>query len=66
MARGSSGRIVIEVDPEFKNRVYVALAKQQMTMKEWFVTASESLIGRERATGAKRKSRPPGRASHVS
>lgn len=66
MARGNSGRIVIEVDPEFKNRVYVALAKRQMTMKEWFVTASKSLIGRERASGAKRKSRTPGRGSHVS
>lgn len=58
MARGSSGRIVIDVDPEFKKRVYVALAERQMTMKQWFVMASEALL--RRGGRGKRSSRMRG------
>jgi hypothetical protein len=37
MARGSSGRIVIEVEPEFKKRLYRALAMHDCTLKDWFL-----------------------------
>jgi len=37
MARGDSGRIVIEVDPEMKRRLYAALALSGSTLKGWFV-----------------------------
>jgi hypothetical protein len=37
MPRGDSGRIVIEVDPEMKRRLYVALALSGSTLKDWFV-----------------------------
>lgn len=40
MARGESGRIVIEVEPEMKRRLYSALALTGSTLKDWFVKAA--------------------------
>jgi len=40
MARGQSGRIVIEVDPTFKLELYVALARSNSTLKDWFMDAA--------------------------
>ena len=37
MARGDSGRIVIEVDPETKRQLYAALDLTGSTLKDWFV-----------------------------
>lgn len=37
MARGESGRIVIEVEPEIKRRLYSALALSDSTLKDWFL-----------------------------
>ncbi len=44
MARGKSGRIVLEIDPELKRNLYMALEKNQKTMKEWFVKEASELI----------------------
>lgn len=37
MATGPSGRIVVDVDPEFKKQLYSALAAQGSTLKDWFI-----------------------------
>src|SRR5436309_1301785 len=37
MARGNSGRIVIEVEPETKRQLYAALDLAGSTLKEWFI-----------------------------
>jgi hypothetical protein len=37
VARGDSGRVVINVDPELKRALYVALAMSGSTLKDWFV-----------------------------
>jgi hypothetical protein len=37
MARGQSGRIVIEVDPVLKRDLHAALAADGSTLKEWFL-----------------------------
>ena len=37
MAKGSSGRIVIEVEPEIKHELYDALDKEGLTLKDWFL-----------------------------
>ena len=37
MAKGDSGRIVIEVDPDLKRRLYSALALESLTLKDWFI-----------------------------
>ena len=44
MARGKSGRIVIEIDPKLKRQIYATLEYKQETMKEWFVKEAEGLI----------------------
>jgi len=44
MARGDSGRIVIEVDPLLKGELYVELARQRLTLKAWFVANAELFL----------------------
>jgi hypothetical protein len=44
MARGQSGRIVLEVTPELKNELYSAISKKGMTLKDWFVDTAEQYI----------------------
>lgn len=44
MARGKSGRIVIEADPKLKSDLYLALAKKEMTLKEWFLKQAEEFV----------------------
>ena len=41
MAKGTSGRIVIEVDPTLKKELYSALEKEELTMKEWFMSNAD-------------------------
>lgn len=47
MARGKSGRVVLEIDPELKRQLYATLENKQQTMKEWFVKEAEGLIDGE-------------------
>lgn len=44
MSIGSSGRIVIEVDPDLKRSLYSNLTAQGLTLKEWFISKAESFI----------------------
>lgn len=37
MSRGNSGRIVIEINPKVKDQLYVALIKNKLTLKDWFL-----------------------------
>jgi len=37
MARGESGRIVLEIDPSQKVDLYSALATDGLTLKDWFL-----------------------------
>ena len=37
MAIGESGRIVLEIDPELKRKLYSMLALENKTLKEWFI-----------------------------
>lgn len=37
MARGESGRIVLEIDPSHKDEIYTALTKDGFTLKDWFL-----------------------------
>jgi hypothetical protein len=48
MARGESGRIVLEIDPDEKRELYSALTRDGMTLKAWFLRrATEYLRERE-------------------
>ncbi len=56
MARGASGRIVIEVSPELKKELYITLAVKNQTLKDWFVeTATQYLGGRIELAKSKKK-----------
>ena len=44
MAVGKSGRIVLEVEPELKQRLYSALALENRTLKEWFILTANDHI----------------------
>lgn len=49
MARGPSGRIVLEIDPETKRTLYEAVVGEGLTLKGWFLrSAGEYLRSRER------------------
>ncbi len=36
VARGPSGRFVIDLDPEIKRELHTALAADDLTLKDWF------------------------------
>lgn len=44
MARGKSGRVVLEIDPMLKKDLYTVLADRGETMKDWFVREARSLV----------------------
>lgn len=44
MPRSSSGRILIEVEPELKNDLYDALKGQNLTVKDWFIGQAQEAV----------------------
>lgn len=37
MAKGNSGRLVIEIDPDLKQELYQALGDEGLNLKQWFL-----------------------------
>jgi uncharacterized protein YjhX (UPF0386 family) len=68
MARGESGRIVLEIDPTEKHELYSALTRDGMTLKDWFLRRATEYM-RERGqrqlfgAGALAESQVPYRVS---
>lgn len=48
MPRGSSRRIVVEIDPELKEELYSVLDREGLHLKQWFLTQVEGYL-RDRA-----------------
>ena len=48
MAQGKSGKIIIEVDPAFKEQLYATLKEQGSTMKDWFLSQARELCEEHR------------------
>lgn len=44
MARGQSGRLVLEIDPKFKRLLHGKLAAEGRTMKDWFLEQAERYL----------------------
>jgi hypothetical protein len=59
MSRGKSGRIVIEVDPSIKCRLYAALAPSGSTLKDWFLNRAADFIGEKTEEDVPRVSYQP-------
>jgi len=59
VARGKSGRVVVDVDPALKARMYVALAQHDLTMRDWFMQRAQELVG-TRKKSASPRGRGPG------
>ena len=47
MSIGPSGRIVIEVEPEVKRELYSALARDGLTLKDWFLSNAANYLNKE-------------------
>jgi hypothetical protein len=48
MARGNSGRVVLEVDPTLKKQLYALLVLEQLTLKDWFIKKAEEYVEAKR------------------
>jgi len=46
MARGVSGRVVMEIEGDLKDRLYRRLQQEERTLKEWFVEQAEAYLRR--------------------
>jgi hypothetical protein len=44
MARGHSGRVVLEIDPSLKRALHGRLATEGRTMKDWFIENAERYL----------------------
>lgn len=44
MAKGESGRVVIELDPALKRELYAILERDGSTLKDWFVHRVNSYV----------------------
>lgn len=48
MARGPSGRLVIDVDPNLKRDLHATLAADGSTLKDWFLQRVEDYLTQHR------------------
>ena len=48
MPRGSSGRVVIEMDPQLKRELHSALVADGRTLKDWFIAQAEAFLEERR------------------
>ena len=53
MAIGRSGRIVLQVDPELKKKLYSILAMEYITLKDWFTLKAKEQIENKNKENAK-------------
>lgn len=44
MSIGNSGRIVIEIEPESKRQLYATLAREGLTLKDWFLKNVDTYV----------------------
>jgi len=44
MAKGPSGRVVVELDPALKRELHAALAAQGWCLKDWFIKQAREYV----------------------
>ena len=62
MAKGQSGRIVIEVDPDLKRQLYSALAIDDLTLKDWFIAHAQSFVAQHDRKSSKAANKKQGQS----
>lgn len=50
MSIGTSGRVVIEIDPALKRELHSVLARRGVTLKDWFLSNADDCIASEGRT----------------
>jgi hypothetical protein len=55
--KGESGRIVIEIDPDLKRQLYIALAMKNVTLKQWFIDLIQRELSSEGVSKGMRSNR---------
>ena len=48
MAIGKSGKVLIEIRPDLKQQLYVALQRDGLTMKDWFLQNARNYLASHR------------------
>lgn len=48
VSRGSSGRMVVELEPDLKRSLYASLASDGLTFKDWLIGQAERYISDRR------------------
>jgi hypothetical protein len=51
MAIGDSGRIVLEIEPLLKRRLYSALQLERKSLKDWFIARAEEYVQAQQQPG---------------
>jgi hypothetical protein len=51
VAIGDSGRIVLEVDPSLKRRLYSALQLERTSLKDWFIARAAEYVEAQQQPG---------------
>jgi len=64
MSCGSSGRVVVEVDPALKKRLYAALSLDGTTLKHWFLQRVDAYLAEHKGL-ADRSTTEPGARSRT-
>lgn len=61
MTKGNSGRVVIEIEPALKRRLYSTLAMDSSTLKDWFIQCAENYVkdNAARTSGDKKQKAEP-------
>jgi hypothetical protein len=54
MAKGGSGRVVMEIDPKLKKELYSALALEEKTLKDWFIGQAEDFLRKKKSLDPKK------------
>lgn len=56
VVKGSSGRIVVEIDTNLKRELYAALALEGSTFKDWLIQRADKYVTESRSIRKKQSS----------
>jgi hypothetical protein len=51
VSRGSSGRIVLEIDPQLKSELHAAVALEGRSLKDWFLERARAYVDAQGVRG---------------